>query len=123
MTAQLSFLVPPPGFEPHTSFVLDDVPESGGLFTLRAVDDEDLQVFLVPPADFVADYAPDIDDDQAAELGLASGDDALVLVVANPGLGGVRLNLLAPVVINTTTGTAAQVILDGDYPAAEPLTV
>lgn len=40
-------------------------------------------------------------------------EDALVLVVVNPGDPGTTMNLLAPIVVNSATGTSAQVILDG----------
>jgi flagellar assembly factor FliW len=39
------------------------------------------------------------------------------LVIANPGESGTTVNLLAPIVVNATTGVCAQVILDDqDWP-------
>jgi flagellar assembly factor FliW len=77
---------------------------------------------VVDPSTVLNDYAPTLSDEQTAELSLESPDDALLLVVAHPADGGVCVNLLAPVVANRTTGTAAQVILEGqDYPLRAPL--
>lgn len=120
----LGFVEPPPGLAPHTDFELSPLEGAEGLFSLRALHDDALRLFLVDPA-LVAhqgDYAPVLTDAQASALELASPDQALVLVVANPGADGVHVNLLAPVVVNTATGAAAQVILEGqDLPVRAAL--
>ncbi len=122
MSAAVAFVAPPPGLAPHTDFELAPIDGAEGLFSLRARADEDLRMFLVDPRTVVADYAPVLTDEQSAQLELASPDEALLLVVANPGAEGVHVNLLAPVVVNTATGAAAQVILEGqDYPVRAPL--
>jgi len=122
VSAAVSFVEPPPGLAPHTDFELAPIDGADGLFSLRAAADPGLRVYLVDPRGVVADYAPVLTDEQAAALALASADDALVLLVANPGADGVHVNLLAPVVVNTTTGRAAQVILEGqDLPVRAPL--
>lgn len=122
MSAALSFIAPPPGFEPHTDFELSTVDGADGLFSLRAARDADLRVYLVDPRTVISDYAPEISDEQAGELALASADDAMLLVVANPSSEGVSVNLMAPVVVNTANGAAAQVILENqDFPIHAPL--
>jgi flagellar assembly factor FliW len=122
VSAAVAFIAPPPGLAPHTDFDLSPVDGAEGLFALSAREDADLRLFLVDPRTVLADYAPELTDEQASQLALAEPDDALLLVVANPGSDGVHVNLLAPVVVNTATGAAAQVILDGqDYPVRAPL--
>ncbi|SEB90759.1 flagellar assembly factor FliW [Paramicrobacterium humi] len=122
MSAALRFVAPPPGFDPHIDFELATVEGAEGLFSLRAVRDEGLRVFLVDPATVLGDYAPVITDEQAGELELTDAADAMLLVVANPSDDGVSVNLMAPVVVNTTTGAAAQVILENqDFPIHAPL--
>ena len=69
-------------------------------------------------------YAPVVSDDVVADLGITSADDVIVLLVLNAGtsLESTTANLLAPVLINTATLRAAQVILeDADLPIAAPL--
>jgi len=121
----LDFVAPPPGLAPHTGFELSPLAGAAGLFALRAIQDAELRLFLVDPslvASQEAAYAPVLSDEQTTALGLTAPEDALVLVVANPGPEGVHVNLLAPVVVNTTTGRAAQVILEGqDLPVRAAL--
>jgi len=117
MTAALTFTAPPPGLAPHVDFSLAPIDGADGLFALRAVADEALRLYLVDPSTVLSEYAPTLSDAQVDDLALGSPDDALVLVVAHPSAEGVSVNLLAPVVVNRTTGAAAQVILeDQDYP-------
>lgn len=112
MTA-VAFLAPPPGLAPHVDFSLDPVAGADGLFALTAVSDPAVRLFAVDPAAVVPDYAPVLSDAQADELGLRVAEDAQLLVVARMTEEGMGVNLLAPVVINTRTGEAAQVILEG----------
>lgn len=113
----LRFIAPPPGFDPHTEFALEAVDGAEGLFSLDAIDDTALRLYLVDPRTVLSDYAPVLTDDQVAELELASPEDALLLVVASRSSEGAHLNLLAPIVANLRTGQAVQTILEGqDYP-------
>ncbi|GAB2518335.1 flagellar assembly protein FliW [Paramicrobacterium agarici] len=122
MSAALTFVAPPPGFAPHTEFALEPVDGAEGLFAMSAADDTALRVFLLDPRMVLDDYAPVISDDQAEQIELTDAADALVLVVANPSDAGVSVNLMAPVVVNTTTGRSSQVILeDQDFPVRAPL--
>ncbi|PRA81932.1 flagellar assembly protein FliW [Microbacterium sp. MYb66] len=122
MTAALSFLAPPPGLAPHVDFALAPVDGADGLFSMRAVQDPELRLYLVDPQTVLSEYAPILTDEQADGLALGSPDDALILVVAHPAADGVSVNLLAPVIVNRTTGAASQVILeDQDYPLRAPL--
>jgi flagellar assembly factor FliW len=117
VSVALSFVAPPPGLAPHTEFQLTPVDGADGLFTMRAAAQPELRVYLVDPRTLVEDYSPVVSDEHVAELALASADDAMLLVVARHAHDGVSVNLLAPVVVNRTTGAAAQVILeDQGYP-------
>lgn len=122
MTVALTFLAPPPGFAPHVDFALAPIDGADGLFAMRAVDDSDLRLYLIDPSSVLSEYAPILTDEQAGGLALGSAEDALILVVAHPAADGVSVNLLAPVIVNRTTGAASQVILeDQDYPLRAPL--
>lgn len=122
MTAALTFLAPPPGLAPHVDFALAPVDGADGLFAMRAVQDAELRLYLVDPRTVLREYAPILTDEQADALALRDAEDALILVVAHPSAEGVSVNLLAPVIVNRTTGAASQVILeDQDYPLRAPL--
>lgn len=117
MSATLTFVAPPPGLAPHVEFSLDDVDGAPGLHALRASDDENIRLFVVEPGLYLPDYAPAFTDEHLSDVGAASTDDAAILVVTTLDADGPVVNLLAPVLVNPTTGAASQVILDGtDWP-------
>jgi flagellar assembly factor FliW len=118
MTAKLSFIVSPPGFAPHVDFILDEVQGAVGLFTLHAVEPGAPRLYVLDAGVYLPAYTPELSDQQVSSLGLTSPHDALVLVVANPGTDGTTTtNLMAPIVVNSTTGACAQFILDNqDWP-------
>lgn len=105
---------PMPGFPDVRRFALVELDDSGVLCALRSVEHPDLRFLVVPPRTFFPDYAPEIDDDTVAELGIGSVDEVLVLVVLTAGasLAQTTANLLAPVLVNTRTLRACQVVLD-----------
>jgi flagellar assembly factor FliW len=120
----LEFLGPVAGFPDHRRFVLAEIDESSLLHALRSLDDPELRFLVLPPGPFFPDYEPEIDDDWAERLELTSSEDALVLVLVTPGAsaGDATANLLAPVVINTRTRRAAQIVLeDASLPLRAPL--
>lgn len=122
MTALLDFVTPPLGLAPHTRFRLDPIDGAEGLFSLGAIDDDALRLYVIDPQTVVSDYAPILTDEHVDALGLTAPDDALLLVVASHTADGVHVNLLAPIIANKATGATAQVILEGqDYPLRAPL--
>ena len=113
-----------PGFPGVTRFALVQVDQDGVLCQLRSLDDPSLRFLVMPPAPFFPDYAPVVSDDVVADLGIISADDVIVLLVLNAGtsLESTTANLLAPILINTATLRAAQIVLeDADLPIAAPL--
>ncbi|WP_026532261.1 flagellar assembly protein FliW [Arthrobacter sp. H41] len=121
---RLRFLTPPPGLSPLVDFILDTLDGADGLYALRsdgtgeiAGNTTEVRMFVLDSALYLPDYEPPVSAEQHAALGLGD-DEPLILVVANPGASGTTVNLMAPIVLNRTTGACAQVILDG---AAWPL--
>ena len=119
----IEMVAPMPGFPDHQRFALVQLDEAGVLCSLQSVEDPELRFLVVPPAVFFPDYAPVIDDATVAILGIDSEDQAMVLLVVNPGdeAGGATANLLAPVVVNRMTRRGGQVVLDEDLPIRAPL--
>ena len=120
----IDLVQPLPGFPAHRRFALVQLDEDGILCQLRSLDDPSLRFLVVPPVAFFPDYAPVVDDDVVDDLQISAGDDVIVLLVLNAGdsLSSTTANLLAPVVVNTATRRATQVILDDpDLPIAAPL--
>ncbi|WP_148615830.1 flagellar assembly protein FliW [Nocardioides rubriscoriae] len=105
---------PLPGFPDARRFALVQLDDEGHLCDLRSLDQDDLSFLVVPPAYFFADYSPVLDDATVADLAIESADEVLVLVILTAGasLAATTANLLAPVVVNTRTRQAVQVVLD-----------
>jgi len=117
VSTALSFVAPPPGLAPLVDFTLRPVEGAAGLFVLEAAADTGRRLFVLDAAVYLPHYQPVLSDEDVAALGLRGPEDAMVLVVANPGESGTTVNLMAPVVVNTATGSSAQVILEGqDWP-------
>ena len=111
------------GFPDSERYALVEVADAAPLCLLTSLDEEAVQFVVAPPAVFFPDYAPDLDDDSAARLGLVDAADALLLVVLTVGedLATTTANLLAPVVVNLRTLCGAQVVLADDWPLRAPL--
>jgi flagellar assembly factor FliW len=118
VTAPVAFVAPPFGLEPLVDFVLDEVEGATGLFALRSTDtSSEVRLYVLDAAVHLPDYSPVLTDEQTTGLDLHDAAEALLLVVATPAASGMTVNLLAPVVVNTRTGQAAQLILEGqDWP-------
>lgn len=120
----IEFVQPLPGFPGHSGFALVQLDDDGVLCELQSLEDPGLRFLVVPPTPFFPDYAPEVGDDIARELEIDSADEVIVLLVLNAGtsLQTTTANLLAPVVVNTRTRRAQQVILeDQSLPLAAPL--
>ena len=123
MTAALTFTTPPHGLAPHVDFLLSEIDGADGLFELQSRTDSAIRLFVLDASVYLPDYAPIISDEDCVALDVHAAEDALVLVVANPGADGTTMNLLAPIVVNASSGVSAQIILDGqDVPLRAELT-
>ena len=119
----IEMALPLPGLPDRTRFALVRLDDAGVLCALRSVEEPDLRFLLVPPHLFFPDYAPEIDDATAESLQLRRAEDVLTLVVVNPGdeASSATANLLAPVLVNTSTRRGGQVVLTDDLPVRAPL--
>jgi flagellar assembly factor FliW len=120
---ELSFVRPLPGFAELRRYVLVEISGEAGqepvLFELRSLEEPGVRFLAAVPTAFFPDYAFELDEGECAELDLRDESDALVLVLLTVGRdpATTTANLLAPVVVNARTRSAAQVILSGtDWP-------
>lgn len=110
----VAFVTPPPGLEPLAAFELTAVDGAAGLYTLASTERPEIRLFTLDAERHLPGYSPELPDDRAAELGIATADQALLLVVVTPSQQGSTVNLLAPIVVNRETGAAVQLVLDDD---------
>jgi flagellar assembly factor FliW len=117
LSATLTFIAPPPGLAPLVDFTLDDIEGAEGLYALRAKADTNRRLFVLDAAVHLPDYTPVLSDEQCAALDVSTPENVLLLVIVNPSEAGTTVNLMAPIVVNATTGVCAQLILDDqDWP-------
>lgn len=122
MNATITFVTSPAGLAPLTRFSLSLIDETSGLLALRSQETEGLRLFVVD-ATRLADYRPELSDEQCQLLELRTPEDAAVYAVITPAGAASTVNLLAPIVVNSRTGRAGQFILDGSaWPVSLALT-
>jgi flagellar assembly factor FliW len=125
MISSVHFLESLAGLPGSQDYVLTPLDDDGLLFTLRGGAAGAPRLFMVQPGPYFAEYEPTIAGDALTSLGLTAHDDrCAVLVIVTPGSeeAPTTANLLAPIVLNTETGDALQVILDGEpWPLRAPL--
>lgn len=105
---------PLPGFPDLARFALVQVDDTGVLCSLTSLEREGLRFLVVPPVTFFPDYAPEVEEEILSVLGSQSVDDLIVLCLLTAGesLATTTANLAAPVVVDTATHRATQVLLD-----------
>ena len=115
-------VAPLPGLPEHLEYSLDGLDDDGILYAMRSLADPAVRLFVVRPEAFFDGYTPGVDAETRQALSLADDDQPLLFVVVHPGGEGTptTANLLAPVMVNPSTGAAAQVVLDG-WPLRAPL--
>lgn len=108
------FLAGMPGLEDHTAYRLSAV-EGLPIFWLECEAEPEIALPVVMAAHVQPGYTVDLNDADAAALGLTQAEDALVLVTLtiSQQLGSATANLIAPIVINRHTFAAKQVIVEG----------
>lgn len=111
-----------PGLPDTTSFVLEsmsETPTDDALFEVLRATDDSVSLIVTQPWTFFPEYAPDLDDDDLAEIGIERPEDVTIFcsVTLDQAQGCVYVNLLGPFVVNITTRVGRQFVLgDTDWP-------
>jgi len=112
---------PIPGFPQSLRYCLIPTDEAGGspFLWLQSMDEPALAFIAVVPFEFFPEYDMELPGPDQEELDIRSAEDVLLLTLVTipPGRPeDVTANLVAPVVVNTRTRRARQVILyDSGY--------
>ena len=117
------------GFPDLTEFALiHDEEKKGGIRWLQSMQEPQFALPVLNPLDVLETYNPQVEDELLKPLGDLAPDDMLVLVTVTvpSDLTKMTVNLRGPIVINTATMKASQVITEGDtysvkYPIYEIL--
>lgn len=117
----ITFVEPIFGFEDYRKYVLMEHEELNPHFVwLQSIEEPMVCFVLANPRELVPDYEVNLPAETAAALG-EGGTLYFVLTVIRDPYYDSTVNLKSPVVINTQTGKAMQVILEEAYPIRQPL--
>lgn len=114
------------GLPESTSYALIEVEDSPYAW-LQSINEPELAFLTTSPWDFYPDYDLEINEEDQRLLDLTTPDSAEVLVLLTvhrqeDEAVDITANLLGPIVVNTDTRAARQVILEGSsYSTQEPL--
>ena len=113
----LSFVLPVFGFESLTKYVLLRDDEAGpGLLWLQSIEEPDVCFILLDPEEVGLEYNPEVAAETVRALKLEQAPMVRLIAVIPQNFKETTVNLKSPVLINLNNKTAAQVILEADYP-------
>jgi len=101
------------GFEEYVEFVLLDDVEHRPFFWLQSVDVKEIAFILLNPFFIRKDYEANVTNEELAEIGIKSPENALVFVIVTIPQDGspMTANLQGPIIINKENMTGMQAIL------------
>lgn len=101
------------GFPAHHRGEIFHLPDQLPFQWLRLHGPAPLHFVVIDPSGIIPDYAPELFDDDAAALGIATAEDALLfnIVTVRDQPSAATINLVGPIVVNRHTGAARQVVV------------
>ncbi len=102
-----------PGFSALKKFILIE-DENNKIFTwLQSIEDGDISIALLDMKNIMTEYDPKIKKEMIEELGEIKNNLLVYNVVVIPeNIKDIRVNLVAPIVINLSTNKGVQVIVE-----------
>jgi len=113
-----------PGLEQYRKYALLQFEESYPIVWLQSMDDTGICLPVLDTFTVLPEYVFDIDETDVKTLELTSPDELHVVsvVVIPEDIQGMTVNLAAPIIINTNTGRAMQIVLSGsEYNVRAPV--
>jgi len=113
-----------PGLEQYQKYALLQFEESYPIIWLQSMDDPGICLPVLDTFTVLPDYVFDIDETDVKALDLKSPDELHVVsvVVIPEDIQGMTVNLAAPIIINTISGQARQIVLSGsEYNVRAPV--
>ena len=113
-----------PGLEEYHRYSLLQFEDSYPIIWLQSVDDGGICLPVLDTFSVLSWYVFDIDDEDVKTLELSGPEDLHVVsvLVIPDDIQQMTANLAAPIIINTVTGKAKQILLNGgDYNIRAPI--
>ena len=103
-----------PGFARLKKYALIPYAEESPFYILQSVSNPDLTLLLVDPYRFFNDYVFELEDGFAARYGFTADNQPHVfsVVTLRDEIGNATANMAAPILVNWTTQTAVQLVLE-----------
>jgi flagellar assembly factor FliW len=104
-----------PGLEEYHKYALLQFEDSYPIIWLQSMDDGGVCLPVLDTYSVLDDYVFDIEEADVEELAVRGPEDLHVVsvLVIPDDIKGMTVNLAAPIIINTVTGKAKQIILGG----------
>lgn len=99
------------GFTSCSRFCLLQPNDDAAFFWLQSIDEPDLAFVVTDPSLFFQEYSAPIRQEQMEDLALDRLEDAQVFVIVNKVNDTLTANLQGPIVVNSVTKTAEQLVL------------
>jgi len=112
------------GLEEQKEYILLDHPGTDIIKWLQSLKDGDIALPVINPGNFFPKYSPKISQEDLNDLSIKDTRQAVVLCVINipEDIEQITVNLKAPIVINTKTRLADQLIAQNpNYSTREPI--
>jgi len=113
-----------PGLEQYQKYTILQFEDSYPIVWLQSMEDMGICLPVLDTFKVLPDYVFDIDEADVKTLELTNPDELHVVsvVVIPEDIQGMTVNLAAPIIINTLTGNAKQVVLSGsEYNVRAPV--
>ena len=113
-----------PGLEQYRKYALLQFEESYPIVWLQSMDESGICLPVLDTFKVLPEYVFDIDEIDVKALNLQSPDELHVVsvVVIPEDIQGMTVNLAAPIIINTLSGQARQIVLSGtEYNVRAPV--
>ena len=113
-----------PGLEQYRRYALLQFEESYPIVWLQSMDDTGICLPVLDTFSVLPEYVFDIEESDVRALELKEPEDIHVVsvVVIPEDIQGMTVNLAAPIIINTITGKAKQIVLTGsEYNVRAPV--
>jgi len=112
-----------PGLEEYHEYALLQFEDSYPIMWLQSTEDRGVCLPVMDTFAVIDDYVFDIDDSDVKELELNGPENLYVasVLVIPEDISKMTVNLAAPIIVNTATGKARQILLSGtDYNVRAP---
>ena len=120
----ISFADGIPGLEQYKKYALLQFEESYPIVWLQSMEDTGISLPVLDTFSVLPEYVFDIEDKDVEELALNNPEELHVIsvLVIPEDIKGMTVNLVAPIIINTLTGQARQILLEGsEYNVRAPV--